>query len=140
VTFFVDANVIVYAGVPGPMYEACGEVLDAIADGADGRTSTAALEEVWHLELSGRIGDIAGITEKAYTALTPLLPVADGTVARALALDAEQLDANDRIHLATCLENGIETIVTADADFDGIRGLRRVDPLDRRALLRVLGS
>lgn len=138
--FFVDANVVVYTATGGAMRSACAELMDAIGEGAEGRTSTAALEEVWHLELSGRIGELAGLTRTAYTVFTPLLAVTDEVVARALALGAETLGANDRIHVATCLENGIGTIVSADADFDAVRGLRRVDPLDRRALARLLGG
>lgn len=138
--FFVDANVVVYTATAGPMQSACAEVMDAIGEGAEGRTSTAGLEEVWHLELSGRLGEVAGLTRAAYAAFTPLLAVTDEIVARALSLDAPDLGANDCIHVATCLENGIDAIVTADTDFDGIRGLRRIDPLDSRALSRLLGS
>ncbi len=96
------------------------------------------IEEVWHLELSGRLGEAAGLALTAYTVFTPLLAVTDETVTRALSLDAVRLGANDRIHVATCLENGIDTIVTADADFDEIRGLRRVDPLDERAVATLV--
>lgn len=136
--FFVDANVVVYTATGGPMQQACAEVLDAVVEGAEGRTSTAVLEEVWHLELSRRAGDLPGLTRSAYAVFTPLLSVTDEVVARALTLEADGLGANDRIHVATCLENGIETVVSADADFDLVEGLRRVDPLDRRGLARLL--
>lgn len=48
-TFFVDANVVVYAAVPSSNYHRpCRDILRAIATGdADGRTSAAVLEEVW---------------------------------------------------------------------------------------------
>ena len=138
-TFFVDANVVVYTGGVGPYGDACRALLDAVTAGeAEGVTSTAVLEEVWHIELSAKAGDISGLTQEAYTMLTPLLPVTDETVAFALSLDADALGANDRIHVATCLQNGIDTIVTADAGFDGVRGIRRVDPLDSRAVRRLL--
>jgi predicted nucleic acid-binding protein len=138
--FLVDANVVVYTTGTGRYGDACRD-LRAISDGdADGITSTAVLEEVWHVELSGKAGDVSGITQDAYTMFRPLLAVTDEIVARALALDVEGLGANDRIHAATCLENGIDTIVTADADFDRVRGLRRVDPLDGRAVARLLTS
>lgn len=138
-TFFVDANVIVYARVDSDRREACREILDAVARGvAHGRTSTAALEEVWHLELSGKAGTIAGLTQRAYTAFAPLLPVTDEVFRRALALKAPGLGANDRIHAATALANDIDVIVSTDAAFDGVPGLRRVDPLDDRARRRLL--
>jgi len=139
VTFLVDANVIVYAAIASHYREPCLEILDAIAAGdADGKVSTAVFEEIWHLELSGRVGSIRGLSRRAYRAFTPLLPVTDEIVARALELDATRLGSNDRIHVATALANGIDTIVSADADFDRVRAIRRVDPLDDRGRSRLL--
>jgi predicted nucleic acid-binding protein len=142
VTFLIDANVVVYAAADGPYREACLAILRAIAAGqADGRASTAVLEEVWHVELSGRAGDLRGLARASYELFTPLLPVGDGVFAAALALPESALGANDRIHAATCAQNEIAEIVTADADFDdAVAGLRRVDPLDRPAVERLLGG
>lgn len=140
-TFFVDANVIVYAAVPGDYRAPCLEILEAIVRGAaPGRTSTAVLEEVWHLELSGRAGRLDGLAERAYTVMTPLLAVDDDAFRLALALDAPGLGANDRLHAGTCLAHGIDVVVSADRGFDGVRALRRVDPLDDQARRRVLAS
>lgn len=139
-TFFVDANVVVYAAVEGEYRDACVELLEAILEGADGRTSAAVLEEVWHIERSGRLGPLDGLAERAHRIFTPLLPVTDEAFGRALALDARQLGTNDRVHVGTCLAHGIEAIVTADRGFDAAPGLRRVDPLDAPARRRLLGS
>lgn len=138
-TFLVDANVIVYAAVPSRYRQACLEILEAIAEGrAEGRVSTAVLEEVWHIELSGRAGEIAGLTRQAYRLFTPLLPVNDEIMARALDLDVRRLGANDRIHAATALVHGIDTILSADSDFDRVPALRRVDPLSDLARTRLI--
>ena len=140
-TFFVDANVIVYAATDGPYREACLRVLEAVAAGeADGRTSPSVLEEVWYVERSGRAGPIDGITERAYTIFTPLVPVTDEAFGLALSLRARDLGPADRLHAGTCLAHGIDLVVSADAAFSRVRGLRRVDPLDARALGRVLAS
>ncbi len=139
--FFVDTNVVVYATTDSAYAESCLAVLDAVARGTEGRTSTAVLEEVWHLELSGRAGDLRGLARHAYGVFTPLLDVTDAIVAAALDLDTTTIGANDRIHVATCAANEIDTIVSADSGFDavrGLRGLRRVDPLDERAVRRLL--
>jgi len=137
--FFVDANVIVYAATVGPYHESCVEILHTISEGnAGGRTSTAVLEEVWHVELSGKAGNISGLAENAYTLFAPLLAIDHEIVGAALSLSSAALGANDRIHAATCVLNDIDTIVTADADFDDVRGIRRVDPLDQRALRQLL--
>lgn len=138
-TFLVDANVIVYAAVPSRYRDACLEILEAVAEGrAEGRISTAILEEVWHVELSGRAGEIDGLARRAYLLFTPLLPVSDEIMARALDVDVPRLGANDRIHVATALVHGIDTIVSADADFDHVPALRRVDPLSDAARSRLL--
>ena len=138
-TFFVDTNMVVYSAGDGERRQPCIEMLRAIGSGqADGRTSTSVIEEVWHLELSGRAGPLSGLTSRSYAVFTPLLPVTDETIQLALSLDAGTLGSNDRIHLAICLMNGIDTIVTADAGFDGLRQIRRVDPLDTRAVASLL--
>jgi len=139
VTFFVDANVIVYAATDGPYRDPCVQVLEAVASGAaSGHTSPAVLEEVWHIERSGRAGRLDGLAAHAYTVFTPLLDVTDEAFRLALSLRAEQLGPADRLHIGTCQAHAMDTIVTADAGFGGVRGLRRVDPLDAPALRRAL--
>jgi len=140
VTFFVDANVIAYAAVEGEYHDASAELLAAVVDGADGRTSASVLEEVWHIERSGRLGPVEGVAERAHRIFSPLLPVTDEAFARALRVDVPQLGTNDRLHVGTCLVHGIGTIVTADRGFDEVPGLRRVDPLDAAARRRLLRS
>ena len=141
-TFFVDANVVVYTGVhDSPYREPCLEIMAAITHGdADGRTSTAALEEVWHLELSDRVRGLDGLTASAHAILGPLLPVSDEAFRRALGLDAPALGANDRLHVATCLTHGIELVVSADQGFDSVPEVRRIDPLDGPARAALLES
>jgi predicted nucleic acid-binding protein len=141
-TFFVDANVVVYSGVrDSPYREPCLEIMAAITRGdVEGRTSTTALEEVWHLELSGRVRDIDGLTASAYAILGPLLPVSDEAFRRALGLDAPALGANDRLHVATCLTHGIDLVVSADQGFDSVPEVRRIDPLDGPARAALLAS
>ena len=66
VTFFVDANVIVYAATESDYRAACLQILQAVANGdADGRTSPAVLEEVWYVERSGRAGPLDGLAARA---------------------------------------------------------------------------
>jgi len=138
-TFFVDANVLLYGAVESEYREPCLEVLEAIARGdVDGRTSTAVLEEVWYVELSGRAGAVGGLAERAYTLFTPLLAVTDEAVRIALSLSAPKLGSNDRLHVGTCMAHEIDVVLTADQGFDGVRGLRRADPLDVRARRRLL--
>ncbi len=139
-TFFVDANPLVYCGAEdGPATENCLRVLDAIAAGdADGRTSVAALEEAWHVSLSRYGGQLDAVVESALTIFSPLLPVTEAVFQLAMTLDAGSLGANDRLHAAVCMVEGIDTILTGDRGFDGVPGLRRVDPFDADAVERLL--
>ncbi len=125
---------LVYAVAGDELGQRCRAILGAVADGElDGVTSTAVLEELWHLELSGRIENLSGQTARALSLFAPPLPITAATFARALALTApERLGANDRIHVATCLEHGIAAVLSADRGFDAIAEIERIDPLDRR--------
>ena len=140
-TFFVDANVFLYAATPSEYQAPCTAVLQAVARGdAPGRTSTAALEEVWHVEWRAQDETFGGLTARAHVLMAPLLSVTDEIFARALALEASALGTNDRLHVTTCLEHEIETIVSTNSDFDGLAGIRRVDPLDAKAMEALSGS
>lgn len=139
-TFFVDANVVLYTAGRSEYREPCLDVLRAIGRGADGRTSAFVLEEVWHLQRSRRLGDLGTITEDAFELFSPLLQVTDQAFAHALAFDGAGIGTADRVHAGTCIAHDIDTIVTADRGFDAVRGLRRVDPLDARAVRRLLRS
>jgi len=138
-TFLVDANVIVYAASVSPFRTASAEIIDAVTNrDIDGRISTAILEEIWHVELSGKVPGIDGLAKRAHALFSPLLPVTDDIVARALELPDTQLGSNDRIHVATALENGIDTIVSFDLAFDLAPRIRRVDPMNDGARSRLL--
>jgi predicted nucleic acid-binding protein len=140
-TFFVDANVIVYAATEGEYRSSCLRILEAVANGdADGRTSPAVLEEVWYVERSGRAGSLDGLAAQAYAVFSPLLPVTDDAFRLALSVRKRELGPADRLHVGTCRSSGVDTIVTADSGFGGLRGLRRVDPLDPTAIRRLFSS
>jgi predicted nucleic acid-binding protein len=139
-TFFVDANVLIYAATEGPAREGCARVLTAVATGAaEGRTSPAVLEEVWHVAERRYQGRLDGLVERAVAIFSPLLPVTEEALVRALAIDAPSLGANDKLHAGTCAAEGIGVVLTADAAFDGVPGLQRVDPFDPAALDLLLG-
>lgn len=140
-TFFVDANVIVYAATDSAYREPCLRILEAVASGgADGRSSASVLEEVWYLERSGRAGRLDGLASQAYAVFTPLLPVTDDAFRLALTVRKRDLGPADRLHVATCRSSDIGAIVSADVAFDGVRGLRRVEPLDAAAVDRLLAT
>lgn len=115
-------------------------LLQAIARGdADGQTSVAVLEELWHLELSVKAPNLTGLTQRALETFSPVLTITEEMFKLALALDAPRaLGANDRLHVATSQGQGIDTLVSADAAFSRVAGIRWVDPLDVVAMRRLL--
>lgn len=137
--FFIDTNVFVYAVRESEAQPGAAATLAALGSGSTAAvTSTAVLEELWHLELKGRMPELAGVTEAVYTLLRPVLGVTDEIMGAALRITTGGLGANDRVHLATCMANGVPTILSGDRGFDDAPGLRRVDPADLpevRALL-----
>ena len=139
--FFIDTNVFLYAVAEESPYAAgATATMGALGDGsASAVTSVTVIEEIWHHELRGRLPGLDGATDAAFMLMRPVLAVTDEILAAALELKVRGLGANDRLHVATCLANGIDTVLTANRAFDGVPGLRRVDPADLaevRALLR----
>ena len=141
-TFFVDATVLLAAGAGGgALREPCLELLEAIARGAQGRTSAAVLAELWERERSGRAGGLDDLAEHAHRVFAPLLPVTDEAFARAQvrAAAAPGLATADLLHAGTCLAHGIETIASLNPAFDALDDLRRIDPGHAGALAQLLG-
>ena len=54
-----------------------------------------------------------------------LLPLTASVLSIAEKLEKPR-DYEDKIHLATMVELGIDTIISNDKDFEGITGIRRV--------------
>lgn len=130
--FFIDTNVFVYAvAEDSPYLAAAAETMEALGAGrASAVTSVTVIEELWHHELRGRLPGLDGAADAAFTLMRPVLAVTEEIVAAAFDLKVRGLGANDRIHVATCHANGIDTVLTADRAFDDAPGLRRVDPAD----------
>jgi uncharacterized protein len=130
--FFIDTNVFVYAVAEDSPYQAAAaETMEAIGAGrAAAATSVTVIEELWHQEMRGRIPGLDDAAESVFTLVDPILAVTEEIVAAAFELKVRGLGTNDRILVATCHANGIDTILTADRGFDAAPGIRRVDPAD----------
>jgi len=55
----------------------------------------------------------------------------------ALEYPPSSLGTADRLHAAVAIDAVCEVIVTTDRAFDGLDGLRRVDPLDTHTLTEL---
>ena len=138
-TVFVDTAVIMYAvGTAHPLKAASAEILRRVASGAlHGVTSAEVIQEIVHRFVhAGRPERAAEVAGHALAVFSPVVPVSHAVVERLPGLLARYPNAaaRDLLHVATCLEERIGTIVTPDRDFDGISELRRADPADPATL------
>jgi uncharacterized protein len=138
---FVDTNVFVYAMSVSAYGEGSRLVVDAVGGGRGvWATSTAVIEELWHLESRGRLPGGSGATVDVFSLLRPVLDVTDDIMERAFALPGWGLGTNDRVHVATCFAHEITTIITADRAFDAVPALHRIDPADASAIGDLLNT
>ena len=138
-TVFVDTAVIMYAvGTAHPLKAASAEILRRVASGAmHGVTSAEVIQEIVHRFVhAGRPERAAEVAGHALAVFSPVVPVSHAVAERLPGLLARYPNAaaRDLLHVATCLEERIGTIVTPDRDFDGISELRRADPADPATL------
>ena len=134
--FFLDANVIMYSlGSSHSCKEPCKKILEKIKLG-DIRavTNTEVLQEILHRYFSIGKPDIAeiGYTSMVHLCLT-IFPVTLAETNRALELMKANpaITSRDAIHAATMINNEIKEIISTDAHFDLILGIKRIDPARR---------
>jgi hypothetical protein len=133
---FLDVNVIMYAaGASHPLKEPCSRVLSDVEMGAlVALVNTEILQELLyrysHIGLASK-----GIQLCRDILAYPLvvLPVAEADIRLAIELlDSNQqvgLKPRDAVHAATMRNNGITRIISADAHFDRLSFVTRIDPL-----------
>lgn len=134
-TVFVDTAVIMYAsGGEHRLKQPCADVLRQIAAGKLSATISAeVIQEIAHRFMHVRRPQKAAeLASYALDLFAPVTPIGQAVVARLPGLINRYptLQARDLLHLATCLEEGIEAIVTPDLGFDRIPELQRIDPTD----------
>lgn len=132
-TAFVDTAVIMYAGgADHPLRAPCQALLARAAAGdLDAVTSVEVVQEILHRFGTPDHRDVgAAMARHTLDLFSPLLVLTEATMRRMPGLFTAypQLAARDLVHVATCLEAGIQTIVSPDRGFDAVDELRRTDP------------
>lgn len=133
---FLDVNVPMYAaGKPHAFKEACVWLLTQIADGV----IVAAIDTEIIQEILYRYGALQEwkVATTMATNLLELVPVvypvtADDiklTVALFQQYGPKGVRARDLIHVAVMRNHGLGQIISTDAHFDLIAGIRRIDPM-----------
>jgi predicted nucleic acid-binding protein len=139
VTVFLDTAVFMYAaGAAHELRGPCQAVLRGAVDRRiDAVTSSEVVQEVLHRYLSIRQATVGvGVARDILIAFAPVLPVTHEVMTRIPDLAeryGDRLSARDLVHVASCLEAGIDQIVTTDLAFDRIPDVRRVDPRELAA-------
>ena len=132
-TLFLDTAVFVYAGGrEHPLRAPCRAILERVAAGAlDATTSAEVVQQILHRFIAiGRPEIGAAMARDVLDAFEPVLPVTHGVMRRMPDLLGRYptLAARGLVHVATCLKEGIEAIVSQDRGFDQVREIRRIEP------------
>ena len=129
----IDANILMYAaGAPHRHKQPSARLLQGIADGdVDALIDAELLQEILHrYRAIGRWTDGRLVYDFARQIFPTVLPITADVMDRARELlDVHDgMMARDALHAAVVLTEGLDAICSYDRDFDGIVGLRRIEP------------
>lgn len=132
-TVFVDTAVLMYASGPDhPLRASCRAVILRIGAGSLlASTSVEVLQEILHRFVSIRRPERGiAMARDAMDLLGPILPVTHQVMTRVPTLIERYpgLATRDLVHVATCLEEAIDTIVTTDVALGRVAEVRCVHP------------
>ena len=135
---FLDTAVLMYAaGTEHPLRAPSQQIVRRIAAGdLDAVISAEVVQEILHRFVAIDRPELgARIARDALDLFDPVLPITHAVMHRMPALIERypRLSARDLVHLATCLEAGIGSIVSPDRGFDAVTEIRRIDIADGAA-------
>ena len=138
-TVFIDTAVIMYAaGAEHPLKQPSAEILRGVAGGGiPGVTSAEVIQEIVHRFVhAGRPHLAVALARSALRLFSPVIPIGTDVVERLPGLIGRypSLSARDLMHVATCMEERIEVIVSPDRGFDAVSEVTRLDPADPAVL------
>ena len=131
--FFIDSGVAIYAaGSPHPLKSPCRRVFDAAARREISLHASVECgqEFLYHrLRKAGLVSALADFDD--LEALVTWHDFTRDVLRQSRDLVARgEVRGRDAVHAATAISAGFKQIVACDNDFDGITGLRRLDPAD----------
>jgi len=130
---FVDANIIMYVvGSEHSLRQSCRNALVHIAAGQiQAVVSCEVHQEILHRYLALKRPEKARqVSQKLEIAIPRTLPITMQDIKRARQLMKRypDLPARDLLHVAMMLNNDITQILSADAHFDQVEEIERLDP------------
>ncbi len=138
----LDTTVLVYAkGADHPFRAPCRELIAAVADRRiEATTTVEAIQEFVHVRAQRRErSDAVALGCDYADLLAPLMTVTAEHLRRGLSLfeRADRLGAFDAVLAAAALDSGASALVSADAAFTAVPGLRHGVP-DERGVAELL--
>lgn len=133
---FIDVNVPIYAaGREHPYKEHCARVLMMVErHPLEFVTSVEVLQELVHYYLASRRWEIGRAVLESFSEIMHdrIEPIYEEDIhfAASLADLHSHISARDLLHAAVMQRLGAERIISADADFDRLPGVTRLDPSD----------
>ena len=139
----LDTTVLVYAkGTPHPYRDPCRELIAAVAESRLRATTTAeVIQEFTHVRARRRgRGEAAMLARDYRQLLSPLLRITAESLEGGLRLfeSSERLGSFDAVLAAAATAAGARALVSVDAAFAEVAGLRHVVP-DRAGVELLLG-
>jgi predicted nucleic acid-binding protein len=98
------------------------------------------VQEILHRRLGDRAQAAKDAQAAAILCRLHAVEPQDARDAARLFADSPRLSARDAIFATIAARHGLRNILSADADFDGLPGLRRVDPGDAQAVAALAKS
>ena len=128
---FIDSNVPMYlVGRAHPLKAAAEQLLEAaVTSGQRLVTSAEVLQEILHRYVAiNRREAIAPAFAVLLDVVDEVVAVEEGDVVRAkdLLLGTKSLSSRDALHIAVMVRQGINRIMSFDADFDRVPGITRL--------------
>ena len=132
---FLDANVFMYAaGTQHPLKAPCLQILSDIGNlPIQFSTNVEVIQEVLHRYVAlRRHSDAVTVANSILTLVPTIYSLEVDDMRRTIQLCASypKLTARDAIHASTMLNHGITIIISADAHFEGLPGINRINPMN----------
>jgi len=120
------------AGEDHPLREPCVRVIEEVRDGRiEATISAEVVQEILHRFVAIRRAELGVLLARdALDLFSPVLAITHAVMDRMPGLIGRYpaLAARDLVHVATCLEYGIDEIVSPDRGFDAVGEIRRIAP------------
>ena len=138
---FLDTAVLMYAAGAEHELRAPSQqiVRQVVAGRLEAAISAEVVQEILHRFVAIRRPQLgAAMARDALDLFDPVLPITHAVMTRMPALTERYpvLSARDLVHVATCFEAGIGTIVSPDRGFDTVADLERIDIREAASLGR----